>query len=172
MTFAISQFLRISIKSYGTSTWYRKTSPRVTGGREWCSNTCNRHGLLAGTVQTSNNRARPVQALNKHSCCRSFWRRHLVILRAILHDPWVYKHVFQGKSLVGIKEKQLDMVRTTLRSRPIEGILTRSIRSLAWGLMNEGTDISALVISRCVRTGVSSNGASPTRNSYNKTPRD
>lgn len=90
----------------------------------------------------------------------------------MLYDLWVYKHVFQRESLASIEEKQLGLVRTALISRLIEGRLTRSIRSLAWGLMNGGTDISALVIFRCVKTGVSLNGAAPTRNLYGKTPRD
>src|ERR1700733_16248529 len=48
---------------------------------------------------------------------------------------------------------------------------TLLIRSFASGLTNPGTVISPLAILLCVIIGVSSNGASPTRNSYVRTPK-
>lgn len=87
-------------------------------------------------------------------------------LDAVLNDPGVLLNFLQRQPLLRVKDKQLKFTLAMGHRQNLNHIeLTFLIKSLASGLTKLGMVISALAILRWVMTGVSSNGASPTKNS-------
>jgi len=90
---------------------------------------------------------------------------HSLALEAVLDYPWMSLYILQADPLLRVKDQQLLTISATFTHVRNEYFLTRLIRSLASDETKEGIDISPRAIRFCVIMGVSSKGASPTRNS-------
>lgn len=84
---------------------------------------------------------------------------------AVFDDPGVLLYLLERDPLLRIQNKELAFCQCHAKKTASASRLTLLIRSFASALMKGGTVISPLAILRCVMTGVSSKGASPTRNS-------
>ena len=91
----------------------------------------------------------------------------------MLDDPGVRLDLVEGQPLLGVKDQKLCRVSTdeSHTHTYTETKHTFLMRSLASLLTHSGMVMSARAMRLCVMTGVSSKGASPTRNSYISTPR-
>src|SRR5947209_18376866 len=90
----------------------------------------------------------------------------------MLYNPRMPLYLIQRYPLLRVEDKQLHSISIYLPFLASDiAKHTLLIRSFASGLTKPGTVISPLAILLWVITGASSNGASPTRNSYVRTPK-